>query len=188
MATQRTSHVELVAVEPVRTSQALRRFEPWPDDIKERCRELWATIANRDATRTEYLLSQELPESTAIPSSVTIREWARENAWAAWADADLDASAGRTLRQLRAGWLRALELAQATLIDSMIGRLDDLPYAGSGRVKAAEVTLRTIGQSGLLAILPPPQLPETDDEEAVSPQEQARKMRERLLLEKGHER
>ncbi len=50
-----------------------------------------------------------------------------------------------------------MKLGQETLIDGMIGRLDDLPYGGAARIKSAEVALRLIAQSGLLAIVPEPE-------------------------------
>src|SRR3712207_4508205 len=97
----------------------LERFQPWPDDVKQRCKELWSSIGNRNAGRVEYLYSREVPENVAIPAAVTIRQWAREECWGASADADLAESHGRTLRELRTGWLAALRLSQETLLDAM---------------------------------------------------------------------
>ena len=154
MTTRHT--VELALVRSLQDDRPAR-FEAWPEDLKLRCKELWGSVGNRNASRVEWLLAREVPEDVAIPAAATIRTWAREECWAAWADADLAESHGKTLRELRTGWLAALQLSQETLIDAMIGRLDDLPYGGAGRIKSAEVTLRLIAQSGLLALVPEPE-------------------------------
>ena len=66
----------------------------------------------------------------------------------------------------------------------MIGRLDDLPHAGAGRIKAAEVTLRVIAQSGLLAVAPEPDL--TDQAlENLTPMEQQRQLCEEIARDKS---
>ena len=133
------------------------RFEAWPEEAKDRCKALWGTIANRNASRVEWLYSREVPAGTAIPAAATIRRWAHDECWGAWFDRDLAESHGKTLRELRTGWLAALQLSQETLIDAMVGRLDDLPHAGAGRIKSAEVVARLVAQSGLLAVVPEPE-------------------------------
>jgi hypothetical protein len=145
---------------------------------------LWSSIGNRNAGRVEWLYAREVPEDVTIPAAVTIRQWARDECWGAWADADLADSHGKTLRELRTGWLAALRLSQETLLDAMSGRLDHLPHAGAGRLKAAEVTLRTIAQSGLLAVAPEPDLT-TEALEALPPMEQQRQLREAIVRDKA---
>ena len=162
------------------------RFEAWPDDVKERCKELWSSIGNRNASRVEWLYGREVAEGVAIPAAATIRTWAREECWGAWADADLAESHGRTLRELRTGWLAALRLSQETLIDAMCGRLDDLPHAGAGRIKSAEVTLRVIAQSGLLAVAPEPETQEQPQVwESMTTEEKEAFMRGKYRARKG---
>jgi hypothetical protein len=146
-----------VALVAVPANERPAPFASWPADTKQRCRTLWSSIGNRNASRTEWLYAREVPDGVAIPAAATIRTWAREESWSAWADADLDASHGKTLRELQTGWLSALKLSQETLIDAMCGRLDDLPYAGAARVRAAEVVAKLIAQSGLLAVAPEPE-------------------------------
>ena len=124
-------------------------FDAWPDDVKTRAYELWASIAARSAPRVEHLLSQEFGEAVAVPAGSTIRAWAAQEAWAARADADLAQSHGRTLRELQTGFLAAVTLAQDTLLDAMCGRLDGAPYGGSGRIKAAEIVLRLAERADL---------------------------------------
>ena len=172
------------ALQVVAPSSKPARFEAWPDDVKERCRELWSSIGNRNAGRVEWFYGREVPEGIAIPAAITIRQWAREEHWGAWADADLAESHGRTLRELRTGWLAALRLSQETLIDSMTGRLDALPHGGAGRIKSAEVTLRIIAQSGLLAVAPEPDLT-NEALEAMTPEEQQRHLRDEIQRDKS---
>jgi hypothetical protein len=142
-----------LAILPLPPSQP-DRFASWPEDIKERCRQLWSTIAFGSGARTVRLLGRELGEGAALPTPSTINRWAIEDAWKARAAASLEESGGRTLYELQMGWLAALQLAQQTVIDGMTGEFDDLPFGGAGRLKAAEITIRTIERSGLLAILP----------------------------------
>jgi hypothetical protein len=180
-------HTTELALVPMSPPDRPARFASWPDDVKERCKALWSSIGNRDAGRTAWLyaaeVAAELGEGVAVPAASTIRAWARQESWAAWADRDLAASHGKTLKELRAGWLAALVLAQSTLIDAMCGRLDDLPYGGAGRLKSAEVTLKTIAQSGLLAIAPEPETERTDWD-SLTMEEKEAVMRDRLQARK----
>jgi hypothetical protein len=128
------------------------------------------------------LLAQEVGENTAVPAASTIRAWAAGEHWAEKADADLAETFGKTLRQLQVTSLAAMALAQSTLVDAMIGLLDDAPYGGSGRIKAAEVILRLAERSGLQlvateAALPPP------SEEGLTVAQRSRRMRERIAAQ-----
>jgi hypothetical protein len=170
------------ALTPVPLVERPPRFAAWPDDIKTRAYELWSTVAARSAPRTEYLLAQELGEDAAVPAGSTIRAWAAAEAWAASADADLAETFGKTLRQLQVTSLAAMALAQSTLVDAMIGLLDDAPYGGSSRIKAAEAMLRLAERSGIQlvateAALPPP------SEEGLSVAQRARRLRERFAAQ-----
>src|SRR5215207_6084525 len=117
------------------------RFEPWPDETRERSYEVWSTLGGRDSGRTGRLLNAEA-DGAAIPTASTIRRWAAAEAWAAKADVDLERSQGRSVFELQVAWLAGLRLAQKTLLDAMAGEFDDLPMGGAGRLKAAEITLR----------------------------------------------
>jgi hypothetical protein len=130
------------------------RFENYPPEIVERAFAIWASIGGRSGARVVRLLSREYEEGMALPTASTINRWALDGAWAAKADADLEGSHSRTLYELQVGWLAGLRLAQQTLLDGMAGAFDDLPMGGAGRLKSAEITLRTIERAGLLAILP----------------------------------
>jgi hypothetical protein len=154
-------------------------FEPWSQDVQERTFHLWSTIGARNAGRTAVLLARELGEDAPLPTPSTIRRWAHDGAWTAKADADLEQSHGRTVYELQVGWLAALRLAQQTLLDGMAGTLDEAPHAGIARLKAAEITLRTIERAGLLAILPQRPKPEPEDTSHLS-----RAEREALAMER----
>jgi hypothetical protein len=130
------------------------RFESWPEDVQARCRELWSTVGNRNASRVKWLYSREVPENVAIPSASTIRRWAHDEAWASWANGELERTRGKTFYQLQTTWLHSLQLSQEVQIDAMLGRFDDNPAAGAVRIKAAESVQRVIAQAGLLAPLP----------------------------------
>jgi hypothetical protein len=165
------------ALTPAPMVERPQRFAAWPDDIKTRAFELWSTIAARSAPRTEYLLAQELGKDAAVPAASTLRAWAAGEEWSARADADLAETFGKTLRQLQVTSLAAIALAQSTLVDAMVGLLDDAPYGGSGRVKAAEAMLRLAERSQIQlvateAALPPP------SEEGLSTAQRSRQMRE----------
>lgn len=127
--------------------------EALPADVVERCFELWC-YCGRNAARTVRLYEREVEPGSPIPATSTVREWAREQAWSVRQDADLLETHGHTLYQLQVGWLSGLKMAQETMLDAMAGELDDKPFGGAGRIKAAEATLRTIERAGLLAILP----------------------------------
>jgi hypothetical protein len=120
-----------------------------------------------------------------LPTPSTVNRWALDEAWAARADADLERSHGRTLYELQVGWLAALRLAQQTLLDAMAGALDEAPHAGIARLKAAEITLRTIERAGLLAMLPQRPEPEPEDESHLSRAEREARAAERMAARRG---
>jgi hypothetical protein len=160
------------------------RFASWDDGTRERAREIWSTVGGRNAAVAERLLAAETAEGTMAPTASTIRRWSRADAWDAAADADLENTRGRTLRQLQVGWLAALQLAQTTLINSMTGGLDQAPYGGSPRLKAAEIVLRTIERAGLLAAMPDPAPLAAETAEPLSVDERLRRSREAMRRQK----
>src|SRR5689334_20697655 len=82
------------------------RFTPWPDGSRQRSQELWSTVGGRNASATHQLLQAETPDAP-VPAAATIRTWASEEDWGAAADVELEATRGRTVRSLQAGWLTA---------------------------------------------------------------------------------
>ena len=156
-------------------------FHPWPEDVKERCKELWSTLGNRNAFRTEWLYGREVSEGTAIPAASTIRMWARADAWDEWANADLTTSQGKTLHQLQVGWLRALQLSQEVQLDILAGMYDDNPAAAAVKAKVAESVQRVISHAGLLAVLPSAPDPSDEEKRKLTLNERARRMRETIV-------
>jgi hypothetical protein len=172
------------AITPASPADRPARFEAWPADIKSRAFELWSSVAMGSAPRTEYLLAQECGEGVAVPAASTIRMWAAEDGWAARRDDTLAQTHGRTLRQLQANALMQIALAQSTLADAMAGLLDDAPYGGAGRIRAAEATLRLAERSGVVlmrAELDP--VPDAQTTQKLTLAQRARLMRERIVEE-----
>jgi hypothetical protein len=172
----------LRTISPTPSPEPPARFQSWLDDVRERCRDLWGSVGNRNAGRVEWLYAREVPEGTAIPASVTIRQWARDDDWESWANGELTRTRGKTLHQLQTTWLRALQLSQEVQLDAMLGRYDDNPGGGAVRVKAAESVQRIVAQAGLLALLPA-EPEEPDEERLLSLPERARRMREKFAAE-----
>ena len=160
------SHALAVVPRPPDTRPA--RFEAWPEDVKDRCRELWSSLGNRNASRVEWLYAREVPEDVAIPAAATIRRWAHDDDWEGWANGEVQRTRGKTLHQLQITWLRALQLSQEVQIDAMLGRFADNPADGAVRIKAAEAVQRVVAQAGLLAPLPAAPEPESVDESTLS--------------------
>jgi hypothetical protein len=155
------------------------RFAPFPGDLKVRAFELWSTVAVGSAPRTEFLLAQEAGAGVAIPAASTIRRWASDDGWAEHRDRTLAQTQGRTLRQLQATALAAVAQAQQVMLDAMLGLLDQTPYAGAPRVRAAEAVLRLAERSGVDLVVVPSEMP-AEDEAPLSVAERARRMREKI--------
>jgi len=155
------------------------QFQAWPDDMRRRAYELWSSIAVSSAPRTEHLLAQEAGAGVAVPAASTIRAWAAADGWAAQRDADRALTHGRTLRELQAGFLPAVVLAQHTMLDAMTGLLDDAKYGGAGRIKAAEAILRLAERAGVCFAVTEMELapPATHDDKNLTIDQRARKMR-----------
>jgi hypothetical protein len=158
------------------------RFEAWPDDTRRRAYELWSSIAVGSAPRTEHLLAQEAGEGVAVPAASTIRAWAASEGWPAQRDEDRAQTHGRTLRELQAGFLSAVVLAENTMLDAMVGLLDGAPYGGSGRIKAAEAILRLAERSGVRFLATAMELepPTADDDKGLTLEQRARRARARM--------
>ena len=171
------------AITPAPPADRPARFAAWPTDIKTRAFELWSTVAMGSAPRTEYLLAQEYGKGVAVPAASTIRMWAADEGWAAQRDDALDQTAGHSLRQLQARTLHAVALAQETMIDAMVGLLDDKPYAGAGRIKAAESLLRLAERSGIPLVRSTLDAPPATAEWNLSLAERARRQRERIVAD-----
>jgi hypothetical protein len=119
----------------------------------------------------------------AVPAASTIRMWVKEDEWAAQRDEtlDLDQTAGNALRQLQARTVLAIALAQDTMMDAMTGLLDDKPYGGSSRIKAAESLLRRAERSGISLVRDTVDARPEGVKEQLSLTERARRMREQIV-------
>ena len=156
------------------------RFAAWPDDIYAAARTS-SGPPSAAATPPSRTPAGRGGGGAAVPAACTIRRWAADDAWDVAADADLEQTRGRTLRQLQAGWLAALHLAQATLIDAMCGGLDRrAPWRGVCASRAAEIVLRTIERAGLLATLPDPAPPSAEERATLSVDDRLRRLGDRI--------
>jgi hypothetical protein len=158
-------------------------FESWDDAIHERAFALWSTVAGRNAALTASLLMREAEDGTPTPAASTVRRWAADpdEDWHARADADLMHTNGRSVGQLRAGWLGALTLAQQTLLAGLVGDLDDLPHAGAARLKSAELVLKTLERAGAMIVPQEQDAISVGVEQKLSLAERARRARERIV-------
>lgn len=155
------------------------RFSPWPDDVKQHAQDVWSTVGGRNCTTVHQLLQAESPD-TAVPTASTICRWKDTEAWHIAADELLESTRDRTLRELKVGWLTAQQLALGTVLAGLQGLLDDLPYGGSARLKAAELVIRKMEKGGMLALLPDPLPPDPSTLAKLSSKEQSRQNRERI--------
>ena len=175
-----------MAIVRSRPTTAPATFAAWPEDTRQRCYELWSTMAAGSAPRTEQLFAQEVGAGVAVPAASTIRMWALREGWGSRAEAQLQQTQGRTLRQLQATSLVAMALAQATLLDAMVGLLDAAPYGGAGRIKAAEAMLRLAERSGLRLVPPPEDLtPPVVIDDTLPLAVQRERIQERIRREKA---
>jgi hypothetical protein len=183
MVSHHESECIIRAIAPIPVEDRPARFEPWPADVKTRAFELWSTVALSSAPRTACLLAQEADEGVAVPADLTIRMWAKEDEWAAQRDEtlNLDQTAGNALRQLQAWTVLAIALAQDTMIDAMTGLLDDKPYGGSGRIKAAEGLLRLAERSGISLVCVTVDARPEGVKEQLTLAERSRRMREQIV-------
>jgi hypothetical protein len=168
---------------PATANTAPALFEAWDQDIHDRARDLWGTIAARNSVRTAALLQREAGEEERVPSPATIRRWAAEESWGPTVDAALAHSRGKDLAQLQRTWLTLIRLSQDTLLDSMLGLLDAAPFAGASRIKSAEAVLRLAERSGYRMQGPDAVSVPPEDGKPLSLAERSRRMREAIVRE-----
>jgi hypothetical protein len=180
MTMRRNAELALVPV----VQHAPAQFEAWPDDVRERCRELWSSVGNRNASRVEWLYAREVTEGVSVPAAATIRTWARADDWESWANGELQRTLGKTFKQLQRTWLQALLLSQEVQLDILAGMYDDNPTAAAVKAKVAESVQRIIAQAGLLPSLPAAPADVAVDFDALSLEEQEAMMREALQTSK----
>ena len=86
------------------------------------------------------------------------------------------------MRQLQASSMAAITLAHAVMVDAMVGLLDDAPYGGSGRIRAAEAVLRLAERAGLpLVNTTPDELPV--EKETLTVAQRAQRMRDKIAAD-----
>lgn len=184
---------------PVDSALRCGSAHAWPPEVKERARQIWSSaLGARSPARTEWLMMQEAkaqdPEGYVIdrvPGASTIRDWVRTEGWREQANALLVATLDDEqtdhdvqLYYVRMQGVETLALCQA-------GAYDHDPKLLQSKLKEVEAAFRVSGtgtygnQFGSRATLPLARLTDGhEDEEVLSPQDEQRRLRERMLQEK----
>jgi hypothetical protein len=129
----------------------------WSDEVRQRCFVLWSGRGNHNACRTRWLLRQDAPDDAPIPGASTIRRWAAEEGWAAWAGE----SQPPLPRQNRARWMRmacrrALRQVESALTAQralLLGTFDADPAASAEALTTAASMEQLLAQPGVRALL-----------------------------------
>ncbi len=112
--------------------------------VVERCYALWSTGAAMNAEATVRRYQAESDPETPIPTSETIRHWARKHGWPARRDADFRANHGERLYEMQMRQLANFEASGEELAKINAGVYDENPLAGALRLKVREVLSREI--------------------------------------------
>jgi len=137
----------------VLTGRPLAPGDAWDDATKARLRELWATVAGRDAAAAVRLFTAESEPGTPAPSERTVRYWVQRERWDQWGDDLWTQSGKRALYTLQSEMLANFMLAQRVLRDAMTGAYAGREAEGVLALKAAELSGRMI-ERGVLPLAP----------------------------------
>jgi len=139
-------------------------------EIKERARILWCTQASGDAAATARLLAKELEGSDEpTPARQTIARWARDEQWAAQADAawaDM-ATRDRTMFELQRLVVNNMVLGEVRKRDVLTGAYDHDTEVGTMMLKASDLAGRTVERVIAALRMPEPPAPQVDDLDAL---------------------
>jgi hypothetical protein len=178
------------------------------DEMRELAYEIWAFRAGRNATRTLRILEEEcreaadeqinretgeMPlideESLNIPTVRQVQRWAKDGHWAERATDGVAKLAPRTHKSFNARLFEAGDLALDFVYDMLAGEYDQFRSPGilatKEKTAAGVLTLLGVGTAaGLMPVAMPQAVPEAMTGEET-PQELARKQRERLRELRG---
>lgn len=162
---------------------AVREHE---EDIKERCRLIWSTVAGRNAERTVRWLERHVDQDArdvTIPSARTVRHWARTEDWERrWLD-DFAQMHGAMAFKLQMDWYAAQVGAVQDVLDVQAGLYDDDPMVGALHLKAAELPGR-MAERNVVPFMPAAPAQESTDWDSLSLEEREAVMRETLQKRK----
>jgi hypothetical protein len=149
--------------------------DPWPEHVREATFLLWAGRGRRCASRVARLYQLDLAEGVPGPSAWTVRRWATQEHWAAWASGQVPPLGDQNPQTWRTMWLRhmARQLMAALLLER-----DALEGRCPGNPAAASIAMRQfLTQPGAEAFM---RFALDDDGARLSPAERERLLRRRI--------
>ncbi len=137
----------------------------FPDEVKIRCFELYATVAARNAAHVERLYSREMAGTgEPIPTRQMINRWAKDEGWTRQADEMWRKTKNWGIEQLRAFVFANAVLAEKNRHDVQLGLYAEDSNQALVLLKAGELADRKLERVMPLAQLQPAQDETTDDE------------------------
>ena len=168
------------------------------ENVRRLAYEIWMLKGNRNVTRTQRLLGEELVDDETgevmpVPSVAALRKWAKEDHWAARADEDIKEVAPflgeRHLIRLFATTDGSLDTLSriATMLDDTIDRGEKPDARLLQVVKDACVELLKLRGLGTAGAILAPQIPQTTqktDLTRMTPEELSQHMRQLIVEER----
>jgi hypothetical protein len=142
-------------------------------------------VAGQDAAATMRLLVSEGWDD--VPARQTIARWAREEQWAAqsaaaWQDV---ATRGKAMYDLQMAMINNVALGEVQKRDVMTGAYDHAPMVGALRLKASELSGRTVERVIAALRMPVPlDVASDDDDEGLTRAEREARIAERMARRK----
>jgi hypothetical protein len=128
----------------------------WPEDVRQRCFVLWCGCGNRNASRTAWLYREEHPDALG-PAASTIRRWAHDEGWSAWAGEHPPPMPGQNWDRWTTMWrrhvVRQVESALTAQRALLLGTFDGDPAASAEALTTAGSMERLLAQPGVRALL-----------------------------------
>ena len=161
----------------------------YSDEVKETAFELWAFECDRNQRRTAARLKELLSEGEPVPTQQVIGYWVRTGAW----DLKADQAIAQFAPNLRSRQLSRLIMlgndALATYADILTGVSDrEDRHTLQAKVTVAQSVLTLLGLGTAVGKGEAPKLSVTQEEREdlslLSPQDLARRQRERIQAQK----
>jgi hypothetical protein len=129
----------------------------WPEDVRQRCFVLWCGRGNRNASRTAWLFREEHPDASG-PAPSTIRRWAHDEGWSAWAGEHPPPMPGQHRDQWTTMWrrhmLRHVDAVLRLQRDLLLGVFDGDQAAAEASLTEADASMtHLLAQPAVLGLL-----------------------------------
>jgi hypothetical protein len=129
----------------------------WPDEVRQRAYTLWCGRGNRNASRTAWLFRKEHPDAVG-PALSTIRRWAHDEGWSAWAGEHPPPMPGQHRDQWTTMWrrhmLRHVDAVLRLQRDLLQGAFDGDQAATAEALTEADASMtRLLAQPAVRALL-----------------------------------